>query len=124
MKKEDNNDDFPLYNGGEEDNFEEQDDDFEFEPEDLPDCPLTDLVISNMMMSKPFGVSWDYDKMKEFLQKRGYKIITRYSDSREIEYEVAIKPGSSYIPEDDFSNIKSIFDSEVQDILLNWLLKQ
>lgn len=123
MKKEDDNNDLPLFDGEGGEIFEEQDD-FDFEPEDLPDCLLTDLVISNMMMSKPFGMNWDYDKMKEFLVKKGYKIITRYSDSREVEYEVAIKPGSSYIPEDDFSNIREIFDQEVQDILLNWLLKQ
>lgn len=116
MKKEDDNNDLPLFDGEGGEIFEEQD--------DLPDCPLTDLVISNMMMSKPFGMNWDYDKMKEFLVKKGYKIITRYSDFREVEYEVAIKPGSSYIPEDDFSNIREIFDQEVQDILLNWLLKQ
>lgn len=123
MKKEDDNNDLPLFDGEGGEIFEEQDD-FDFEPEDLPDCPLTDLVISNMMMSKSFGMNWDYDKMKEFLVKKGYKIITRYSDFREVEYEVAIKPGSSYIPEDDFSNIREIFDQEVQDILLNWLLKQ
>lgn len=123
MKKEDDND-FPLYDGKEGNiNFDEQEDDFDFEPEDLPDCPLTDLVISNMMMSKPFGIHWDYDKMKEFLVKLGYKIITRYSDCREVEYEVAIKPNSSFIPEDDFSNIKEMFDSEVQDIMIGWLLK-
>ena len=63
MKKEDDND-FPLYDGEEGNiNFDEQEDDFDFEPEDLPDCPLTDLVISNMMMSKPFGIHWDYDKI-------------------------------------------------------------
>ena len=123
MKKEDDND-FPLYDGEEGNiNFDEQEDDFDFEPEDLPDYPLTDLVISNMMMSKPFGIHWDYDKMKEFLVQLGYKIITRYSDRREVEYEVAIKPNSSFIPEDDFSNIKEMFDSEVQDIMIGWLLK-
>lgn len=123
MKKEDDND-FPLYDGEEGNiDFDEQEDDFDFEPEDLPDCPLTDLVISNMMMSKPFGMHWDYDKMKEFLVKLGYKIITRYSNRREVEYEVAIKPNSSFIPEDDFSNIKEMFDLEVQDIMIGWLLK-
>lgn len=124
MKKEENND-LPLYDG-EDNEFigEDQENSFEFEPEDLPDCPLTDLVISSLVMSKPFGMNWSFDKMKGFLKKRGYKIITRYSDSREIEYEVAIKPKSSFIPEDDFSNIKDVFESEVQDLLLNWLLKQ
>ena len=119
--KEENND-LPLYDG--EDNDESNEQEFEFEMESLPDCPITDILMSSIIGSKPFGMTWSTENMKSFLKEKGYKIITRYSSLRDSEYEVAIKPGSTYIPDEDFSNIKDEFESEVQIALLKWLSKQ
>lgn len=98
----------------------------DFEPDDdfgIEHCSMSELIFNFMKMPKPLGFFMPQEKMEEFLKVRGYKIIKRYSDSHEEEYSVAIKPGSSYIPENDYSNVREVFDEQVQEILLKWLLK-
>lgn len=86
-------------------------------------CPMTDLFISLLMMDKPLGMLWDSDKMEKFLQARGYKIISRYSSVLDKNYKVAVKADQSYIPETEVDNIREVFCSELQDIILELLLK-
>ena len=122
MKNEDK--DLPIYNGNDGPEYDENDylnDDPDFD--ELPDCPLTEILLNSMVMPKPLGYVFPQEKMEEFLKQRGYKIIKRYSEAREQDYNVAVKSGSSSIPEDDYSNVREVFDGEVQDILLSWLLK-
>lgn len=125
MKNEDK--DLPLYDGSNNDDESNYDDNFEDNQlpniEELPDCPLTDVLLNSLVMPKPLGYMFPQEKMEEFLKNRGYRIIKRYSESRGQDYNVAVKAGSSSIPEDDYSNVREIFDNEVQDILLSWLLK-
>lgn len=80
-------------------------------------CPVFDILMSS---SKPFGMIWEDDKMMDFLKKRGYSILKRTDDNGDT-YEVAIKNGEKTIP--DYDNICETFEDEVQDILINWLLK-
>lgn len=93
------------------------------ENDDEEGCPFVDVLASLTLMPKPFGIIWDDDKIENFLEKRGYKIIERFSEFTGESYKVAVKKDDSYIPEDDCSNLSKVFSSEVQDILSNWLLK-
>lgn len=86
-------------------------------------CPMTDFVLGILMLDKPFGILWNNDKMENFLQKRGYKIILRHSDITNQDYKVAFKPEDECIPETDVDNIRDIFNQEIQDVILNILLK-
>ena len=102
--------------------FDNSDDfDVEFETPDH-DCPLSDLVVGLSMMPKPMGFIWNIDKIEKFLITRGYKILERYSESTGEAYKVAVKPGVSCIPSDNRSNLRNVFDEEVEDILLKWLV--
>lgn len=139
MKREDP--ELPIYDGDENDNnadlqnqeeeeFDEiynENEEVDFDPENIENpfefCSMGDVVFNILRMPKPLGYLMPQEKMENFLKERGYKIIKRYSDSKGEEYSVAIKPGVSFIPEDDYSNVREIFDNEVQDILLKWLLK-
>ena len=97
--------------------------DEDFDPQDILDsCHMSGLFINMLQMPKPFGFLMPQDKMESFLKERGYKIIKRGGDEGK-EYSVAVKPGSTSIPEDNYSNIREVFDGEVQEILLKWLLK-
>lgn len=91
--------------------------------EDQDSCPMMDVLISMLMMDRPFGIVWNNGIMENFLINRGYKIITRYSNITESDYKVAFKSSDSCIPETDVDNIRSVFNNEVQEILSNWLLK-
>lgn len=144
MKKE--NPELPLYTGNDdendnidhtlgnfdyydEDEFDEiygdtdpgEDEEINFEG--IEGCHMSSFIFNLLKMPKPLGYLMPQEKMENFLRERGYKIIKRYSDSQEDEYSVVIKPGSSYIPDTDYSNVREVFDEEVQDILLKWLLK-
>lgn len=97
--------------------------DDEFDPQDLFDsCHMSGIFADMLRMPKPFGFFMPQEKMEIFLKERGYKIIKRSAGDGE-EVSTAVKPGSTSIPEDGYSNIREIFDGEVQDILLKWLLK-
>lgn len=87
-------------------------------------CEMFDSIVAVSMIPKPFGFVWDVDKIKEFLVARGYKIFKQplKEDSGDF-FEVAVKSDSLVVPSDVDSNIRSVFDREVQDILLKWLLK-
>lgn len=70
---------------------------------------------------EPFGLSWDEDIVKDFLQKRGYYVLNRQNKDGE-DYSVAAKPEDSCIPTSE-SNLMNTFSREVQTILAAWLLK-
>ena len=75
-----------------------------------------------VLQDKPLGIMWTKDKIVEFLKARGYKILDR-KDSNGNDYVVAVKPDSSSIPDDGCSNIKEMFDAEIQDIFMKWILR-
>ena len=93
-----------------EENFEED------------NCPYMNLIATLVLQDKPFGIMWTADKMIEFLKARGYKLIER-KDSSGNNYTVAVKPSDSSIPDDEHSNIKEVFDSEMQDIIMKYVLR-
>lgn len=92
------------------------------EPQDDDNCPYLDLITTLLLQDKPLGIIWTLDKMLLFLKARGYKLLER-KDSSGNEYMVAVNPSDSSIPDTGRSNIKEVFDSEMQEILLKWVLK-
>lgn len=84
------------------------------------DCPYLGILTALTLQDKPLGIMWTADKMMEFLKARGYKLLERKGTGGN-EYIVAVKPSDSSIP--DHSNIKEVFDNEIQDILMKWVLK-
>lgn len=120
-----NNDEFNKNNEFGDNYLNEEDEIFSNLKEVIEDgCPMTEFVLSLLMVNKPFGIIWKEEKMEKFLKERGYKIISRYSENIDREYKVAIKPDQSCIPETDLGNIKEIFDSEIQDAILEMLSKK
>lgn len=100
--------------------FEEDDD------EESDSCPYFDIIMHTILLSRPFGIIWNDDKMESFLIKRGYKIIEKHytdKDRKKETYRVAIKSGSCNMPVDEISNIRDVFDLEIQDVILGWLDK-
>lgn len=93
-------------------------------PEDGNDdwCPYLDIITSLALQDRPLGILWSTDKMIEFLKARGYKLLDR-KDSDGNEYRIAVKPSDSSIPDNGVSNIKEVFDHEIQDVFMKWILK-
>lgn len=83
------------------------------------DCPIAGIFSANL--NTPFNIFWPKEKMINFLKERGYKIINKYSEEDGNNIDIAVKLDQSLIPETE--NIKEVFNSEIQDILLKWLLK-
>jgi len=107
-------------------NFVPEDEDYnvDFYPDlEEEDCPYMSLMASIALNDKPFGILWPKDKIQEFLKARGYKILSRKNKDTNEEYEIAVKSNSDSIPDDGHSNIKETFDSEMQDIILKWVLR-
>lgn len=99
---------------------------FDDEEEDSDSCPYFDIIMHTVLLSRPFGILWDNDKMENFLKKRGYKIIEKHfsdPDRKSETYKIAIKSGSIKMPTDEVSNIREVFDSELQDVILSWIDK-
>lgn len=95
-----------------------------FDSSDLPndeDLPLAIPILGALMTPKPFGIMWTKEQVIRFLKSRGYMIIER-SDHDKKTYPVAVKKGSQVIPDGE-SNIGDVFVEEVQEILMNWLLR-
>ena len=86
------------------------------------DCPYLGILTALTLQDKPLGIMWTVDKMMEFLKARGYKLLERKGTDGN-EYFIALKPSDSSIPDSGHSNIKEVFDNEVQDILMKWILK-
>jgi hypothetical protein len=125
MKHNDNND--PDLPEDEEFEFEPDeegwdiDDDYEEEEED--GCPYSDIMMSAILCPKPFGMIWPEEMMIKLLKKKGYKILTRHDGELEKDYKVAVKPGDPVISGNGYSNLQNKFEEEVQNIIMNWLLK-
>ena len=94
-----------------------------FDNDSGEDCPYLDILASIAMNDKPFGFLWPKEKVREFLKARGYKILVRKDKDTGEDYEVAVKSDSGSIPNDGHGNMKEIFDSEIQDIILKWVLR-
>lgn len=90
---------------------------------DGENCPYLDILASIAMNDKPFGFLWPKEKVREFLKARRYKILVRKDKDTGEEYEVAVKSDSGSIPNDRRGNMKETFDSEMQDIILKWVLR-
>lgn len=108
--------------------FSEEDDE---EDEDYSEsCPIVGFMEDLIMISqesKPFGVTWNLEDMKDFLEKRGYKILKRYDKETDISYELALKPDDE-IPEhsdpDKYKFIpQSVFDRECRELSKKFMLK-
>lgn len=111
-------------------NFIPDDDgiDSEFVPDfnsndDDDNCPYMDIIMALFLQDKPFGIIWPNDKILEFLKARGYKILERRNRDTGEEYMIAVHPDSSSIPDEGHSNLKEVFNSEMQDIVMKWVLR-
>lgn len=93
-------------------------------------CPIVGFMEDLVMISqesKPFGITWNLEDMKDFLEKRGYKILKRYDKETDISYELALKPDDE-IPEhsdpDKYKFIpQSVFDRECRELSKKLMLK-
>lgn len=72
-------------------------------------------------LDKPFGISWDFELVRDFLEKRDYKVIVRIDEEGEY-YSVFPKNGNNECIPDE-QNIMDIFSYEVQKSILKWLLQ-
>ena len=105
-------------------NSSEEDDDLDLSEvlgDEVESCAMADMIMSLSLMPKPFGMTWSNKQMTDFLKARGYKILTRFDEDTDDEYDVAVKKDADCIPEN--CNIISTFAEEIQTILLKWLLK-
>ena len=109
--------------------FSEEDDE-EDEEDYSESCPIVGFMEDLVMISqesKPFGITWNLEDMKDFLEKRGYKILKRYDKETDISYELALKPDDE-IPEhsdpDKYKFIpQSVFDRECRELSKKLMLK-
>lgn len=76
------------------------------------ECPIFELYHQKIL-----GVTWDEDKLEKFLKARGYTISEITVDGE--TYKHGTKEG---VDTKDY-DLYEIFEEEVQDIILNWLLK-
>lgn len=105
-------------------------DDEEDEEDYSESCPIVGFMEDLVMISqesKPFGITWNLEDMKDFLEKRGYKILKRYDKETDISYELALKPDDE-IPEhsdpDKYKFIpQSVFDRECRELSKKLMLK-
>lgn len=108
----------------EDDNLISKDDEI-FNKDVLPndDCPLAKNAVTLLStLSKPFGmVTWKKGKIIKFLETRGYTVMPRWDEDESVLHYVATKEEDDCVPEKE--NLLEVFSSEVQDILLNWLLR-
>lgn len=100
--------------------------DYEDEEYDIENegCEYAGMLSELVLMPKPFGMTWGREQMEDFLKKRGYKIISRYSEARGSNYPYVLREDDDLIPKNDGkSNIVEVFSDEIRDIILSWLLK-
>ena len=98
--------------------------DFNDEEEGL--CPSVEMFAGLILSDKPFGFIWKRDLMIDWLRKIGYKIIEKPNpDPRlsDIPIQVAVHKDNDKMPDLNESNIDEVFCKEVQNTILNWLLK-
>ena len=93
-------------------------------------CPIVGFMEDLIMISqesKPFGVTWNLEDMKDFLEKRGYKILKRYDKETDISYELALKPDDEIPEHSDPDKYKfmpqSVFDRECRELSKKFMLK-
>ena len=79
------------------------------------------MAESLAFLDKPFGISWDLELVKKFLEQKGYKVVIRLNNDGERYYSVFNPEDSDCIPDE--QNIMDVFSYEVQVALLNWFLK-
>ena len=84
------------------------------------DCPIMPMVMSALMMPKPFGMMWDDDVIRNFLTSRDYKILKVQRDDG-TEFDVAVKRDESTSPDE--PNIIAVLERELQHLFLNFLVK-
>lgn len=85
------------------------------------ECPLPKMVMGFLSLPRPLGILWPIEKIKKFLKARGYLLLERIDPETEELITVACKSNDEIIPET--GNLVEIFTSEVEDILMDWLLK-
>lgn len=89
--------------------------------ESLLDCPISKILLPLLLASsKPFGMLWPDDTMKDFLKQIGYRLVPITTEEG-FQIDVAVKDNDNSIPT--VPNIKDVFEKEVQDIILKELIK-
>lgn len=112
-------------------NLPDPEDDPEFY-EDLTSesCWMFDTISTIMAMDKPFGMLFSMPKIEKFLKARGYEIVDKYFSHLKDTMKLAVKKEEvdiDSLPDTTETastyHIRGVFTSEIQDILLKWLLK-
>lgn len=89
------------------------------------DCPVMMPMLSMMAMAmapKPLGMAWDDEPIEEFLKYKGYRIVElKNSDGEDIC--VAVKKDADSIPDEETTNVISVFSHEMQKSIINFLIK-
>lgn len=101
-------------------------DDDDFDIDDMEPCWMFETISALVTMDKPFGILFNIEKVKKFLELRGYVVGEKHFSHIGDDVVVAIKGGDladiKDTPEDAAKNhIRKVFNEEIQDILLNWL---
>ena len=79
-------------------------------------------MLSAFLINRPFGIQFSFTNMEKFLKIRGYTILERTSVETGELYHIAVKPGETKtLPKT--GNIIVTFNQEVEEVLLNWLIK-
>ena len=85
-------------------------------------CPWYEMLSRLIMCPKPFGMPWSRDQMCDFLKRRGYRIVNKFNEKKRESFPVVVRPDSESIPELEETNLGDIFATEIQNIILNWLV--
>lgn len=80
--------------------------------DDDHECPIFELYHQKIL-----GITWNEDKLERFLKSRGYTISEITVDGE--TYKHGTKEGVNTA---DF-DLYEIFENEIQDIILDWLLR-
>lgn len=128
-KKKDNNEFDDEFGGFSGDSFELSGEDlsaFFTSTNHLSNSQFISVIMTMMSMPRPFGMIWHDEVMERFLESRGYILINKHSNEHGRDFKYAVKKGEDFIPEMDSnqsSNVISVFEKEVQTILMDWLLE-
>lgn len=84
-------------------------------------CPILPMLAASMLIPKPFGMTWEDDVIREFLESRGYIFLVSTSEDGEEEFDVVVKKEDPAIPTE--PNIIPVFEKELQRVFISFLLK-
>lgn len=95
---------------------------FNYEIPIVPDNIFFKDFLEDMLEARPFNMDWDINLIEKFLVDCGYSIAEKTDNEDRCGYRVAFKDPKE-IKDADCCNYSEVFQKEVQQILLRWLLR-